>query len=89
MTIESDPLYWPPRLEELRTLSGHLLFSRNSTESTLGVPGPLGQVDTWDSVIHLPPLVLVCAMEGMGLRSDIMGHPTVKSWPWATVQSGR
>lgn len=53
----------------------------------LGVHGPLGQVDTWDCVIHPPPLVLVCAMEGMGLNSDIMGHPTIKSWSWAPRES--
>lgn len=35
MTTGSGPIYWPPRLEELRTHSGHLLYSRNSTEPTL------------------------------------------------------
>lgn len=59
MAIESGPLCWSPRLEELRTyqtkhLVGICCVPGIALTLPLGVHRPLRQMDTWDSVIHLP-----------------------------------
>lgn len=82
MTTESDPSVGP----QAWTHSGHLLYSRNSTEPTLGVHRPLGR---WTHGT-LPASGLGVCQEGhaSGLRHNEAPHRQVMAMGSLGVRFG-